>query len=242
VYCADCVSPDGTRHGYEWDFWRFDPCDPNTTLGAAGIAKGYAWCARWGGRDAGVQESPGHPQSDQEGYAYPEGPDPNDPAQVTKAAKFEQTGWLATATSLPISAGTITVADMQSGVINHALGIAVIHPVKSTWSWPAQRTDGYVTADGTDLKEGSRIQVDPSVDCDTVMTYPMGRAVCHAGQQFGWIVWDKAGAVGFRAEQGVKALPQWGSVPQYAQLDGITSLPFRVIAPGSDSATYVTTP
>lgn len=239
AYCAACTSPDGTRVGYTWDLWRLAKCDGNTSLGAAGIAAGYTWCARWGGRDSGVQESPGHPTRDWEGYAYPTAPDPSDPALATKAAKFEDPGWMATATSLPLAAGTITEADVDSGHIGHALGISVIHPLKSAWYWPAQRTDGYVASDGTDMREGSRIQVDPSIDCATYMRTIIGQEICQAGQQFGWIVWDKSGAVGFRAERTVKSSIWWdSSSAQYQQLDGIRSLPLRVVAPGTDSAPF----
>jgi hypothetical protein len=245
VYCADCVNADSSRHGYDWEFWRFNRCDPATALGAAGVAAGYEWCARWGGRDAGVAESPGHPVRDWQGYTYPAGPDPADTAQALKASKFEDPGWLASASSLPFTAGTVTVSDLTSGdgEIHHAVGMQIYKPVQSKWYWPAQRTDGWGTADGTDLYEGERIQVDPSIDCSVVMRTVIGAKICRAGQRYGWIIWDKSGSVAFHSEETVKALPDWdSSLAQYQQIDGIKNLTFRAVAPGTDAAPFVTSP
>jgi hypothetical protein len=46
----------------------------------------------------------------------------------------------ASATGLPYMAGQITLEDLQSGAINHVIGLAVITP-SSRISWPASRAD-----------------------------------------------------------------------------------------------------
>lgn len=238
AYCADCASPDGAKHGYVWEMWRFNLCDPTTTLGAAGLAKGYWWCARWGGRDAGVQESPGYPTNDLQGMVYPGVPDPF--TQTTKAARFENNKFLATATSLPLTAGEITAADLESGSINHALGASVIYPVKSSQVWPAQRNDGWASASHAVI-EGMHFQLDPTFDCQSISdTRQVARMVCVALQKYGVILWDKAGAFTFRAEPAVRSEPVWGGLVGSQALQGIPWSRLRLLKPGSASAPYPT--
>lgn len=227
--CALCASPDGSRVGMDWELWRFGECDPATALGAAGIANGYAWCARWGGRDSGVAQSPGYPTRDWEGFAYPAGPDPF--TQTNAAAKYEDPRYLATATSLPNAAGEITVGDVNGGAIRHPLGLSVIYPVKGH-VWPAQRDDGWASASHAVL-EGMHFVLDPAFNCGG-LARAIGRMACVALQRYGAIVWDKAGALTVRADPRVRQTSSWptGTTGSNA-LAGIPWSRMRLLVPGN---------
>jgi hypothetical protein len=228
AYCQACASPDGTRTGMEWDLWRFNLCDPNTALGKAGLAKGYWWCARWGGRDSGTDQSPGYPTRDWQGLPYPSVPDPF--TQPNAAAKYEDPLFLATATSLPLGPGEITEADLQAGCICHALGVAVIYPIKGH-VWPAQRDDGWASADHA-IKEGDRVRLPAGFDCEHRGLTMIGVLVCRAERDYGWVVWDKAGALALRAEPAVLQDPLWGGLHAYQQLQRYPFTSSVLLKPG----------
>ena len=88
------------------------------------------WHASWGGRIQHVSLDPGY---------YRDIPDGS-------GGYSEQAGWGATASSLPVVGGLITLADLAAGQINHAVSIMVPQTAKSVFTFPAQRTDGVSTA------------------------------------------------------------------------------------------------
>lgn len=108
----------------------------------------------------------------------------------------------ATATGLPILGGIITVADIQSGAINHVMGIALVETdVYTNFSWPANRSDGAgTTLPGTAIPEGMRFRLDPKIDVRTLNLTPIGTMVAKAAQTYGFVVWDKSGAISLRGQ------------------------------------------
>jgi hypothetical protein len=80
------------------------------------------WHARWGGAIRHVSKSVGY-------YT---------PAAWPGATR----NWGATASSLPVIGGTITLDDLRLGRIRHALALALPAPRAGVFAWPAQRTDG----------------------------------------------------------------------------------------------------
>ena len=162
---------------------------------------GGRWQACWGGRIDRVSTSPG----------------------------YFSDGFGVAATGLSFSAGAIGIKDVQAGSIDHALSLQVVWPAKwTTFSWPAQRSDGFST-DPNAIPEGLRFRLDPSVDVESLNLTPIGKMVARAAQRYGFIVTDKAGAVALTAESGsaVKAatgVDPWtklmGSTPHYEVMRG----------------------
>ena len=137
------------------------------------------WHARWGGAMENVSKSPGY----------------FTPSSWHQA----QYNWGATATSLPLVGGLITLQDLQRGEIDHALAIALPVAHASVWSWPAQRTDG--SSNATDaVPEGTRFRVDPALDIAALNLPPLTRMLALAAQRYGVVVRDTSGVVDFYGE------------------------------------------
>jgi hypothetical protein len=155
------------------------------------------WHASWGGAMAHVSSSPGYYDAD----SWPGLSGPH---------------WGATATSLPVIAGTVTADELRSGVIPHALAMNIPWAKPNVYAWPAQRTDGAST-DPNAIPEGARFRLDPRLDISALHLPPVTRAVAEAAQRYGIIVRDQTGhAVGFFAEN----TAQFGTDPY----DGPTGL------------------
>jgi hypothetical protein len=133
-----------------------------------------AWHARWGGRMTHVSRSPGY---------------------YTGAER----SWGATATSLPLLGGLITLDDLKRDRINHALAMAIPEARRGSWSWPAQRTDGKSGA-RVAIREGARFRLDPTLDVDRLKLPPLVAMMAHAAQLYGIVVRDQAGVVTFYGE------------------------------------------
>jgi hypothetical protein len=127
------------------------------------------WHASWGGAIRGVSRSPGY--------------------YTASAWPGARRNWGATASSLPVIGGTITVDDMQRGSIRHALAVALPAPRARTFAWPAQRTDG--TGGTTALPEGARLQLDPQLNLDSLRLPPLVRMIAEAAQRYGIVVRDQ---------------------------------------------------
>jgi hypothetical protein len=123
-----------------------------------------------------------------------------------------------TATGLPFMGGQISIADLKSGTINHAIGIAFVETRSNTVSWPAQRSDGWVNDPNTPA-EGQRFRLDPTLNIDTLNLNPVAKMVAKAAQKYGLVVWDKSGAVGLRAEN-PKSLTTQGKNDPYPAMFG----------------------
>ena len=140
------------------------------------------WHASWGGAIEHVSRSPGYYRTDSWSGAQP--------------------NWGASATSLPVAAGTMTVAELRRGRIDHALAIALPYPRKDVFAWPAQRTDGTST-DPRSIPEGAHLRIDPRLDLSRLRMPRMTRMMAEAAQRYGMIVRDRTGhALQFYAEDG----------------------------------------
>ena len=126
-----------------------------------------------------------------------------------------------TATSLPFIGGQITPEELQRGVIEHVMGIALVDTEKhDVVSWPATRSDGYnPDKQPNRIPEGLRFRLDPSVDVEALNLPPVGKIIARAAQKYGFIVWDKAGAITLRANN-PKRYEQCGEKDPYPELFG----------------------
>ncbi len=127
------------------------------------------WHARWGGAIRHVSQSPGY--------------------YTASAWPGSKRNWGATATSLPVIAGTMTIDELQRGSINHALAVALPAPRSGTFAWPAQRGDG--TGGATALPEGARLRLDPQVDVASLGLPPVAEMIALAAQRYGIVVRDQ---------------------------------------------------
>jgi hypothetical protein len=155
------------------------------------------WHASWGGAIAHASRSPGY-------YDAASWPGLSGPH------------WGATATSLPVIAGTITADELRAGVIPHAVAMNVPWARQNVYTWPAQRTDGAST-DPDAIPEGARFRLDPGLNINALGLRPVARMIAVAAQRYGIIVRDQTGqAVGFFTEN----TAQFGTDPY----DGPTGL------------------
>ncbi len=136
-----------------------------------------------------------------------------------------------TATGLPFVGGQITAEELQRGEIRHVIGIALVD--LENWnvvSWPANRSDGSNPGGAANrIPEGTRFRLDPAVNVDALNITPAAKTIARAAQKYGFVVWDKAGAISLRAQnvtsytsQG-KANPYpalFSNKPDYQVLDG----------------------
>jgi hypothetical protein len=156
------------------------------------------WHAAWGGAMDDVSRSPGYFD-----------------AQSWPGAKPY---WGATATSLPIVAGTMTPAELKRGQIDHALAIDLPQARAGVYSWPAQRTDGTDQSPDT-LPEGAHLRLDPKLDIAQLHLPPAIHAMALAAQRYGIIVRDKTlKATAFFAET-----PAPGTNPYASIFGGVPS-------------------
>jgi hypothetical protein len=175
-----------------------------------------AWSACWGGRIQNVSSNLG---------IFP-------------------TGTGATGSGLPLLGGVIRLQDLESGAIDHAINVEVPAARQGSYSWPAQRTDGY-EANADDPAEGERFRFPASLDLSALHLSPGELMIARAIQQYGMIVSDQSGAMSFQAEDprpyelngAADPYTAFFSGPQYSWLQGIPwedlqTLPFNYGEPG----------
>ena len=108
--------------------------------------------------------------------------------------------WGASASSLPVAAGMMTIEELRAGTIDHALAMAVPSARAGVYALPAQRTDGRNT-DPLSLPEGARLRLDPKLDVRALHLPPMAEQMALAAQRYGIVVRDQTHhAIGFYSE------------------------------------------
>lgn len=136
-----------------------------------------------------------------------------------------------TATGLPFLGGQITAEELSRGEIRHAIGISLVEAEAAhIVSWPALRSDGKnPLAAPNRIPEGLRFRLDPTINVDALPMSTAGKTIAKAAQKYGFVVWDKAGALSIRAQnpKSYTALGQenpypalFGGRPSYAVLNG----------------------
>ena len=208
-----------------WDLWRAcSPEGPNNSMPwvvaqTCPSKPAPTWTVQYGGVMTNVSQSLGYFDAN------------SDPG-------YSAFNWGATATSLPVAAGMVTMAELQAGEINHALALDIpgyalpgaacaynnwrlpndmgITPI----AWPAQRGDGgYFGADC--IPEGTRLRIEPSFNLNSIQLPKVTRMFALAAQKYGMIVRDRdQGGVSFFVEDPT-SLKQLG-----AKLNPYTGLPW----------------
>lgn len=137
------------------------------------------WIAGWGGAMAHVSTDPG--------------------VYNRRVWPGAQPWWGASASSLSIAGGLITLEDLEAGEINHALAIALPEIRAGVYALPARRSDGS-SSDPLTLPEGAHLQLDPRLDVAALGLAPAARLIAEAAQRYGIFVRDGAGDVTFYAQ------------------------------------------
>jgi hypothetical protein len=107
--------------------------------------------------------------------------------------------WGASACSLSIAGGLITLDDLSQGSIDHAMAIALPQVRAGFYASPAQRTDGK-SEDPLSLPEGAHLRLDPRVDVGSLHLPPLTRMIAEAAQRYGFVVRDGASSVALYAQ------------------------------------------
>jgi hypothetical protein len=172
-----------------YEFWRASSPEMNTPpCGALPWNDGTLcfgdsrWHAEWGGIMDQVDTDPGF-------FSVNSWPG------LTGTQGYD---WGATATSLPLAGGLITLDDLNAGVINHALAGAWATTCKNFFVAPAQRNDSSAS-DITPacLPEGAKLQLDPAYNVNADPNPPITKAIERAAQTYGIIMRDTTGGNSF---------------------------------------------
>jgi hypothetical protein len=140
------------------------------------------WHAAWGGAVQSVSTNPG--------------------VYGRKAWPGASPYWGASASSLSIVGGLITLEDLELGQINHALVIGIPDVRAGVYASPAQRTDGTST-NPLSLPEGAHLRLDRNLDLAALHLPRLTLMIAEAAQRYGIFVRDGAANVTFYAQDPV---------------------------------------
>ncbi|OFB40021.1 hypothetical protein BA059_11035 [Mycolicibacterium sp. (ex Dasyatis americana)] len=147
---------------------------------------------------------------------------------------LDGSGWGGSSTGSGASrlAGVVRVAEIAQGSIPHALAMESNNVCANVFRPPALKTDGRSTRPDC-IPEGARIQLDPSLDIDSLGLAPAERYLAEALQRFGGYITDVSGSpLSISVERDNTAPP--GTVGQtYSDAgvrwdyDGMTDIPWK---------------
>jgi len=92
----------------------------------------------------------------------------------------------------PYLAGLVRPWEIAEGRVDHALAFSYSSP-SSEFVYPASKSDGDGVV-GIDVPEGTRLQLDPSLDLDTLGLRPTAKIIAKALQRYGMYVIDNGGS------------------------------------------------
>jgi hypothetical protein len=164
-----------------WELWR------------ASVDSTGQWHAGAGGRIEHVSTDPGFYRNVANKSTAADGVCSTN-SQVTYC---ERSNWGTASSKIPNLPGLMTIPQLQSGQINHALLLALPDEAPNVWSWPAQNTDG---GGNSIIPQGAMIRIDPNLNLDAwfaSLKYPNGlprpvapieRIIAQAMQTYGAVV------------------------------------------------------
>lgn len=107
--------------------------------------------------------------------------------------------WGASASSLSLVGGLISLQDLKRGVINHALSMSIPDVRAGVYASPAQRDDGKSTNPLT-LPEGAHLRLNPNLNLAALHLPRLTLMIAEAAQRYGIFVRDGAHDVTFQAQ------------------------------------------
>ena len=109
------------------------------------------------------------------------------------------TTWGASACSLSIAGGLITLEDLRLGKINHALAVSIPNVRAGVYASPAERSDG-PSLNPLSLPEGAHLRLNPNVDLASLHLPHLILMMAEAAQRYGIFVRDDGPAIAFFAQ------------------------------------------
>ncbi len=140
---------------------------------------GSGWAASWGGAFDHASEASGVYGP----HAWP------------GATAF----WGASASSLSIAGGLITLADLNHGWIDHALSMSLPQVRAHVYASPARRTDGN-SEDPLTLPEGAHLRLPADLDLAALHLPHLTMMMAEAAQHYGIYIRDRAHNIAFDAQ------------------------------------------
>lgn len=145
----------------------------------------------------------------------------------------------ATASGLAQLGGQVSLQDVQSGRIDHAIGLAL--PQLSAGAvWPAAR--GVSTASGVNAPVmGTRLQLDPAIDINSLGLSNYGKMVARAAQLYGFVVWDTSASAVTIASEHALSMTARGLPSPYGTVS-LANFPWdrlRALPPGYGAAGHL---
>jgi hypothetical protein len=168
-----------------WEFWKM-------TKTATG------WSADLGGRLWDVSDNPGY-------YLN---------MFDTHGNVLEQWNWGTTAASFPLMAGVITIGDLEAGMINHALGLAISDTCAKIFAAPAQRTDGDTSTPNC-VPEGAHFRLDPNLDLASLHLPRLTLMMAEAAQKYGIVINNRSHGFTIRTQDPTEFEQLYGYNPFY---------------------------
>src|SRR5262249_30825677 len=105
----------------------------------------------------------------------------------------------ATASGLPLAGGGVPLGDGRTGSVRPVLARGGPPPRAGGFVAPAQRPDARFTGPNT-IPEGTRFQLDPSLDVKSLGLSPVATMIARAAQRYGMVVRDGSEVVTFYAQ------------------------------------------
>jgi hypothetical protein len=143
----------------------------------------------------------------------------------------------ARACGFPLIAGLIRTEEIDAGRIEHALVIAYPHIRAGLYMSPASTAQSRIGDDAIKTRGipcGGRIQLDPSLNLDSLGLSRAGRIIAEALQRYGAYVGDYSGAISLYAENAPAAQAHWqGVLDTYVFSNKLDLSKFRVLQYGT---------
>jgi hypothetical protein len=120
----------------------------------------------------------------------------------------------ARASGFALIAGLMRVEEIKAGRINHALVIAYPHCRSRYFVPPASTAQAAIPPDAQPTRGipmGGRIQLDPSINVDSLALTTTGKIIAHALQDYGAFVGDYSGSISIYAENAPAAQAEWAN-------------------------------
>jgi hypothetical protein len=139
------------------------------------------------------------------------------------------------ACGFPLVAGLITVAELEAGVISHALVLA--YPgLRQRWFVSPASTghpaNGRIS-ESAGVPCGGRVQLDPALDVDALGLPPAGRTIARALQVYGAYVGDFSGSINVYADGSAAAREAYVGVLDSGATAGVDPTHLRVLEWGA---------
>jgi hypothetical protein len=142
--------------------------------------------------------------------------------------------WGVQGSGLPLMPGILSKQDCDRGYVDHALLLEVVN-ARAGQVWPAQRNDGNVHTAGQNgyvIYEGQRLRFPIGYQPPSGL-HPLAKLIVQAGVDYGFVIADRAGCLGFRGAP--SAASYLAGVAGWQAMIGFPWSDLQAIAVGNDT-------